>query len=572
MSEDPQADRPPGGHIDAGPDHGPGGAASKLERLERRRAEASDALEHAGGLTPGAVARVAEELEDSEARLYGVASFYNLLARPDVRLRVCTGLSCRLAGADELLSAAREAGLPCEGTSCLAACDRAPAVLDGRTTLPDVTPADIGAIDGDAPLVPASPRVTVEEGLVHWTGEVGAYDGPLVFDLAGGERDQGAALARAAELGPEGVFDQLEAAGLQGRGGAGFPAHVKWRAVAGQPETERFVVLNADESEPGTFKDRELLLRRPDLVVAGLAIAARAVGAGAVYLYLRGEFAVPRRRIDRTIAAFRAAGHLGELAFHVHEGQGAYICGEETALLEALEGKRGMPRLKPPFPVEVGLFGKPTLIHNVETIAAVPFVLTEGGAAFRELGRGEPGTRLYSLSGHVARPGVYELPLGVLLDELVAAAGGYLGTPRAFSPGGASSGFLPITERERPLDMKHLGEAGTMLGSAGVVVLNDTVDLRWSALEQLRFFEDESCGQCAPCRIGTRYLRDAVDRQIAGTRLSNGEDPLAHVDDAAWQMAEGSICGLGQIAALPLTSARQHFPEDFRAFDEEPRP
>jgi len=540
-----------------------GDEVPRQERDRRRRGEASDALERAGGLRPGAVVEVAKELGDSEARLYGVASFYSLLARPDARIRVCTGLSCRMAGADELLSAAREAGLEAEGASCLAACDRAPAVLDGRTTLPDVTPEDLTGLEGDAPLVPATERVSLESGLVHWTGEVGSYDGPLAYDLAAGEQEDTGALARAAELGAEGIFDALEASGLQGRGGAGFPAHIKWRAVAGQAETERYVVLNADEGEPGTFKDRELMLRRPDLVVQGLAIAARAVGAAEVYLYLRGEFQVPRRRLEATLTRYREAGLLDDLAFHIHEGQGAYICGEETALLEALEGKRGMPRLKPPFPVEVGLWGKPTLIHNVETISAVPFIVTRGGDAFRELGRDEPGTRLYSLSGHVQRPGVYELPLGVSLDELVEAAGGYVGTPRAFSPGGASSGFLPMSERGLPLDMKHLAEAGTMLGSAGVVVMNDTVDLRWAALEQLRFFEAESCGQCAPCRIGTRYLRDAVDRQIAGTRLSNGEEPLTHVDDAAWQMAEGSICGLGQIAALPLTSARKHFPEDF---------
>ncbi|MDF1800480.1 MAG: NADH-ubiquinone oxidoreductase-F iron-sulfur binding region domain-containing protein [Planctomycetota bacterium] len=540
------------------------GTKSRSEERTRKRGEVPDQLELAGGMVPGSAAIVAAATGDSEAHAYGVASFYSLLARPEKKLRVCTGLSCRLRGADEVLSAAREAGLDAEGYSCLAACDAAPAVLKGRETLPEVTPEDMARTGGDwQQLVSSSPRMQTVEGAPNWFGDVGSYDGPLVFDLPAGESEDTSALAAAAELGTPGVLDAIEASGLQGRGGAGFPAHIKWRAVAGMPAAPHFVVLNADESEPGTFKDREVMMRRPDLVVIGLAIAARAVGATEIYLYLRGEFTIPRRRIEATLARLSAAGHLDGLDFHIHEGQGAYICGEETALLEALEGKRGMPRLKPPFPVEHGLWGKPTLIHNVETIAAVPFIVLNGGAAFRDLGRGEPGTKLYSISGHVGRPGVYETPLGVSLDELVELAGGYTGTLKAFSPGGASSGFLPASERTRPMDYKHLADVGSMLGSSGVVVLDDTVDLRWSALEQLRFFEDESCGQCAPCRIGTRYLRDAVDRDIAGTRLSNGEAPLTHVDDAAWQMVEGSICGLGQIAALPLTSARQHFPADF---------
>jgi NADH:ubiquinone oxidoreductase subunit F (NADH-binding) len=218
-----------------------------------------------------------------------------------------------------------------------------------------------------------------------------------------------------------------------------------------------------------------------------------------------------------------------------------------------------MPRLKPPYPTEVGFRGKPTLIHNVETLACVPAIVARGGEAFRALGRTEPGTKLYCISGHVRRPGVYELPLGVCLDELAAAAGGYEGTPLAFSPGGASSGFLPMSERQRPLDFRSLAEVGSMLGSAGVVVLNDTVDMADAARFGLEFFEAESCGQCAPCRIGTRYLHRQLERFLAGGRAAD----LAHVDDVAWEMEEGSICGLGMVAAKPLTSARAHFPQHF---------
>lgn len=551
------------------------GDASRRDAHTRRQGELPDRLQAAGGMIEGAATQVAGETEGSEAAAFGVASFYSLLARPHQKVRVCTGLSCRMKGADDVLAAAEAAGLPVEECSCLAACDVPPAVLKDRVTLPEVSSADMRATKGDwSALVSSSERVHATDDVneVTWCGDIGPVDADpatLSINMGAAEDYSGAGLAKAGELSDEAFFDELEASGLQGRGGAGFPAHIKWRAVAGQPVTERFVVLNADEGEPGTFKDRELMMRRPDLVIEGLAIAARAVGADAIYLYLRGEFQVPRERLEHAVAQFEKAGLIDGLQFHMHEGQGAYICGEETALLEALEGKRGMPRLKPPFPVEVGLWGKPTLIHNVETIACVPAILAKGGAYFKAQGRDEAGAKLYCISGHVARPGTYELPLGVTLDELVEAAGGYVGELKAFCPGGASAGFLPASERSRPLDYKSLAEVGSMLGSAGVVVLNDTVDMRWACLEQLRFFEEESCGQCAPCRIGTRYLRESVDRDVAGDCQSNGDSALAHVDDVAWQMGEGSICGLGQIAALPLTSARQYFPADFATAGEQ---
>ncbi len=508
---------------------------------------------------PGAARAVARRTGVPEAHVFGVGSFYHLLSRPAAKLRVCTGLSCLLAGADKVLDAARQAGLPVEGTSCLAGCDVPPAVLRDRRVLPAVSVADVERAGGDWRRLCSAGAP--EEG--PWFGRVGPTDvGPerLALALHAPERPLGEAFARARELGPEQLLQRLEESGLQGRGGAGFPAHVKWRGVRAQAEPVRYVVLNADEGEPGTFKDREVLLRRPDLVLEGLAIAAHAVGAREVYLYLRGEFEVPWQRVEETLAKAHASAVYGDIRFHMHAGNGAYICGEETALLESLEGKRGMPRLKPPFPVEVGLWGKPTLVHNVETIACLPAIVERGGAWFRALGRTEPGTKLYCVSGHVRCPGTYELPLGVSLDELVQAAGGYVGELKAFSPGGASSGFLPAAERNRPLDFKGLAQAGSMLGSAGVVVLNDTVDLRWAAAQELRFFEDESCGQCAPCRIGTRYLHESVRRAMEGERAAG---PLAHVAEVAWQMNEGSICGLGQAAPLPLTSALQHFPEDF---------
>ncbi len=299
------------------------------------------------------------------------------------------------------------------------------------------------------------------------------------------------------------------------------------------------------------------MLRRPDRVIEGLAIAAELIGATDIYLYLRGEFEIPWKAMEDAIQGFGEG--LAHLDFHLHAGHGAYICGEETALLEALEGRRGMPRLKPPYPTEAGLWQKPTLVHNVETVACVPAILQRGGDWFKGLGRTEPGSKLYCISGHVQQPGTYELPLGVTLDELVEVAGGYVGALKAFSPGGASSGFLPAADRGVPLDFKGLAERGSMLGSSGVVVLNTSVDMAWAAREQMRFFEDESCGQCAPCRIGTRYLREALDAHLNDRRAG----ALTHATEAAWEMVEGSICGLGQAAPLPLTSALEYFSEEF---------
>lgn len=518
-----------------------------------RPPKALDALRDAGGLVPGAARQVARATGVPEAYVWGVGTFYHLLAEPDVRVRVCQGLSCRLAGAEALLADAKAAGLPAAGCSCLAACDRPAAVLRDRRVLPAVSPDDLRRSGGD----PAKLRSAAAPDDT-WLGHVGPHGLPperSAFQLTSPPSWDRAAWNRAHVLGPDAVTELIADSGLQGRGGAGFPAGVKWRSVRSQQDPVRYVVLNADEGEPGTFKDRELLMRRPDLVVEGLAIAAWTVGAPEIYCYLRGEFELPWAALTDAIARHDFPG----LTFHMHAGDGAYICGEETALLEALEGKRGMPRLKPPFPTEKGLWGRPTLVHNVETIAAVPSIITRGGQWFRDLGRTGAGTKLYCISGHVARPGTYELPLGVSLDELLEAAGGMIGALHAFSPGGASSGFLPASERGRPLDFKALGDAGSMLGSAGVVVLNDTVDMAAAVRDQLLFFEEESCGQCAPCRIGTRFQREALDRHRSG-------DPgaLAQVDDVAWQMGEGSICGLGQAASLPLTSALRHFPKEMK--------
>lgn len=488
-------------------------------------------LEHEGGVTEESVRRVAEQTSVPEADIWGAGLFYTLIRHPGRRVRICDGLTCQMLGGDELAASLSEAGKECERVSCLGQCDRAPAALD----------EDLELLTRDE-----RPRGVTPD------------DPELPMNLAGTEDRSYEALARAREMGTDKLLEQIKISGLQGRGGAGFPAHIKWRGVLSQAETERYVVCNADEGEPGTFKDRELMSRRPHVVLEGLAIAATTVEASEIWIYIRGEFTEERRALDRAIG--EAGDKLAAFEIHIVTGHGAYICGEETALLEAMEGRRGMPRLKPPFPTEHGFRGKPTLMHNVETAACVPAIVRRGGDWFRQLGRDEAGSKLYCISGHVQRAGVYELPLGVTLDELVEAAGGFEGTPQAFSPGGASSGFLPMTRRDLPLDYGNLARVGSMLGSAGVVVLNDTVDMVQAVAWQLEFFERESCGQCAPCRIGTRYLRRQVDQFMNG----GGDNSLRMAADVGWEMEEGSICGLGMVAAKPLESAREHFPEAFR--------
>ena len=502
-----------------------------MERRGAKREAVIEQLEQEGGLRTGTSAKVHRETGVPEADVYGVASFYHLLAEPDAGVRVCQGLSCAIADCQGVKAELDRSGVRSTFTACLGRCDMAPAVWD-----PEQEPPIL-----DCALSPSSPERSI--------------------DLAASDDTSYRALERAREIGGEKVIAEIEASGLQGRGGAGFPAHIKWTGVRGQAERERYIVLNADEGEPGTFKDREVILRRPHLVVEGLAIAALALEAADVYCYVRGEFGAVKAALQRAVSDALAQGSLPEqLRWHFVDGHGAYICGEETALLEALEGRRGMPRMKPPFPVEKGFRSKPTLIQNVETIACVPSILLRGGDWFRQLGRTEPGSKLYCVSGHVKRPGVFEAPLGLPLSDLLEMAGGVKGELKAFSPGGASSGFLPASMVDIEMDFKTLADAGSMLGSAGVVVLNDQVDMAEAALVQAVFFEDESCGQCAPCRIGTQILRQTLERLRASGRDA---ETLSAVADVAWGMQEASICGLGQAAALPLLSAMKYFPEDF---------
>lgn len=488
-------------------------------------------LEQEGGLRKGVAARVQRQTGVPEADIYGVGTFYHLLSDPDAGVRVCQGLSCKIRGCESKMAELKDKGVKATYTACLGRCDLAPALWD-----PEGNP--------ETPLPGLSPSHP-----------------DFAIDLAKSDSQDYQSLALARQKGGEWVLEQMQASGITGRGGAGFPAFIKWRGVCGQAVKERYVVLNADEGEPGTFKDREVILRRPHLVIEGLAIAAFTLGAQDIYCYVRGEFGHVRKALENAVQEAKTCGHLDDsMNWHFVDGHGAYICGEETALLEALEGKRGMPRMKPPYPVEKGFRNKPTLIQNVETIACVPAILARGGEWFASIGKTQPGSKLYCLSGHVKQPGVYEAPMGVSMAELLELCGGVDGELKAFSPGGASSGFLPAHMVDVAMDFKALSQAGSMLGSAGVVVLNQDADMVDAALSQAVFFEDESCGQCAPCRIGTQILRQSLERY-----RDEGRNPetLRHITDVAWGMREASICGLGQAASLPLESAMKYFPEEF---------
>jgi formate dehydrogenase len=346
----------------------------------------------------------------------------------------------------------------------------------------------------------------------------------------------------------------LKAAGLRGLGGAGFPAARKWELVARQPGPKHLVV-NADEGEPGTFKDRWCLETEPHRVLDGMLLAAQAVGADTCWIYLRDEYFHLLAPLRRAIAEVKAAGlFAGDI--HLRRGAGAYICGEETALLESLEGRRGYPRHKPPFPGEVGLFGRPTLIHNVETLWWLPEIFRAGPEAFAAAGRnGRSGKRLVSVSGRVARPGVYEVPAGATANEIITefAGGMAIGhTLSAYLPGGASGGILPARMADIPLDFGTLEAHGCFVGSGALVVLSDADDLPEAARNLVRFFRDESCGQCTPCRVGTEKAALLLDAPRWNRAL---------LSELAQGMADGSICGLGQAAMNPVNSLLKFFPE-----------
>ncbi len=372
---------------------------------------------------------------------------------------------------------------------------------------------------------------------------------------------------------PEQVMQEVIDSELRGRGGAGFPTGRKWSFVPKDHPGPRYLVCNADESEPGTFKDRELMEHDPHMVLEGIAIASYAIKASTAYVYIRGEFVRWARILERAIGEARRHGFLGknlqgsgyDLDVWVHRGAGAYICGEETALLESLEGKRGFPRLKPPFPAVVGAFGKPTVINNVETLACVPHIMTRGAKWFASIGRPRnTGPKLFCVSGHVDKPGVIELPLGVTFREIIEEhCGGIRGGRKlkAFFPGGSSAPIMTAAEIDVQADFDACAAAGTMLGSGGVIVLDETVDIVEAAANIAHFYAHESCGQCTPCREGSDWCMDILDRVVAGHGRPGDPDTLLRI--CKFSSGGMTICPLGDAFALPISSMVRKFRDEF---------
>jgi NADH-quinone oxidoreductase subunit F len=563
-----------------------------------------------GWISRGAVDEIARRLEVAPADVYGVASFYGLFSlaeRPPRVVHVCTDLACQAAGSDGLVGALREqCGPPGRGETwpacaggaatwaespCLGLCERAPAALltqYGESQAEAViAPANLdgleAALNDGVGAVPPEPAIAaaLPQAAPTPAGPVGAgagsRNGGLLLLRRVGVVDPASlddyryhggyeALRRAVQLGPAGVIREVTDSGLVGRGGAAFPTGRKWAAVAGQPVRPHELVCNADESEPGTFKDRVLMEGDPFAVLEAMTVAGYATGAEHGYLYLRGEYPRALSALRAAIDAARERGFLGPdvmglgFAFDVEirRGAGAYICGEETAIFNSIEGYRGEPRNKPPFPVESGLFGRPTLVNNVETLVNVLSILTGGAAAYAAVGTDRStGPKLFCVSGAVVRPGVYEVPFGTTLRELLDLAGGVAAgrSLRSVLLGGAAGAFVGADGLDVPLTFEGATAAGVTLGSGVVMVLDDTVDLAPFLLRIAAFFRDESCGQCVPCRVGTVRQEEALVRLTGGRPLGNVEDELALLADIGQVMRDASICGLGQTAANAIASA-----------------
>ena len=564
--------------------HLDGHAARGGHEIRARRSQLIPAL-HAvqsriGWISQPALNYICRRLAVAPAEAYGVATFYALFAttaRPPVVAHVCDDIACRIAGAErtcaDLERSFGPAGQPsADGmrtwvrSPCLGLCDAAPAAMltvagdePARFVAGPVDAAGIAlrmTTDQGFPMTAATPTPQTGEPGLRLLRRVGGVD-PTDLDAyvaSGGF----AALARAREIGPAGVIDEVTKSGLVGRGGAAFPTGRKWEAVAGQPAQPHYVVCNADESEPGTFSNRVLMEGDPFAVVESIAIACLAVGATTAYIYIRGEYPDAERLVTEAIRQSRDAGLIGDLDIELRRGAGAYICGEETALFESIEGKRGEPRNKPPFPVEFGLFGKPTVINNVETLVNVPLIVLEGGEAFATIGtEGSTGPKLFCVSGNVARPGVYEVDFGATLRDLIELAGGVPGDRgiRAILLGGAAGVFVGPDVLDTPLTFEATRAIGATLGSGVIMVFDETVDLVDTLRRIAQFFRDESCGQCVPCRVGSVRQEELLARLAAGSRVRSRDAELSLLREIGQVMRDASICGLGQTASSAIESA-----------------
>ncbi len=569
-----------------------------------------------GWISEGSLNYVCQRLMVPPAEAYGVAAFYHMLSlepRPRTVVHVCDDIACRASGAidlcremEKLLGPEGDAKPDARATwlrsPCLGQCERAPAVMfqvageaRGDWSLAPATSKTVMAgVEGGRPVddalrpatwrgssapraasiqrpaagplvVSSAPQTTAPRAPgLRLLKRVGFADPESLDDY----RSHGGyeALRRALAIGPEGVLREVLDSKLVGRGGAAFPTGRKWEAVARQPVRPHYLVCNADESEPCTFKDRVLMEEDPFAVLEAMTIAAFATGCERGYIYVRGEYPLAIERLHGAAAQARTRGFLGDdilgegLRFdlEIRRGAGAYICGEETALFNSIEGKRGEPRNKPPFPVEFGLFDKPTAINNVETLVNVLDIVLEGGPAFAALGSGQStGPKLFCVSGCVARPGLYEVPFGTTLKALIDLAGGVRGGRKlqAILLGGAAGVFITPAEIEVPLTFEGTRAIGATLGSGVVMLFDDTVDLQDTVLRIATFFRDESCGQCVPCRVGTVRQEEALHRLASKRPLGSAAAEAALIDEVAQAMRDASICGLGQTAAGAIQSA-----------------
>ena len=493
-----------------------------------------------GPITPELSDAVADHMNIRRGEVHEVVSFYSFLDVPTDAVRVCIGPVCDCLGAKDVLAREQEqaSGAPVLSVECLGHCELAPVLLRGDSVEPEA---------------------------VHRTN-----DGPSLglgrrdATLADYERRGGLTALRSLPENEQ-IIAELKASGLAGLGGAGFPTGLKWEAVA-KEDGPRYVIVNADEGEPGTIKDRYVMELRPHLMLEGMLIAMRFAEASEGLIYLREEYAAARTRLLKAIAELREAGLLDGCSIELVVGAGAYICGEETAMLESMEGRRGMPRLKPPFPSQVGYLGRPTLINNVETLAHIPGILANGGEWFAGLGRnGATGVRLWSISGAVREPGCYEAANGSTLRELIdRLAGGSTEDIGAIVPGGAASGILPPDALDVPLTRDGLREWGAGVGSAGVQVFPASYSPLRLLAETMRFFAEESCQKCTPCRIGNRGLHHVLEE------LGHGRAVMSRRQVEEWldAMAQTSICGLGQGAPFPVRNAFRFWPDLFAALGE----
>lgn len=546
---------------------------------------------------------VSEEAEAWVGRILGVArshvrevvSFYHMFHTAPVgrrELRVCTSLPCRLRGSGDVLARIEEKlkirpgettpdqAVTLTEVECLCACEMAPMAqldetfigpLDGET-IDTLLQAALENPEGSAPLPEPDPFISTAGPVLstHFKDPDGTWLEGYVAD--GGYR---AATKVLTSMTPRQVIDEVSKANLRGLGGAGFPTGRKWSFVPKETNKPKYLVVNADEGEPGTFKDRYILERDPHALLEGMIISAYAIGSHKAYVYIRGEYFRPARRLQRAVDEAYGRGWLGQdiqgtgfdLDVVVHRGAGAYICGEETALLTSIEGGKGFPKLKPPFPAISGLFSCPTIVNNVETLACVPFILRNGAERFAGIGTArQGGTRLFCVSGHVVRPGVYEASVSVTLRDLIeVAAGGVRAGNRlkAVIPGGLSAKILTADEIDVAMDFDSLMAAGTMAGSGGVIVLDETTCMVEALESAARFFAHESCGQCSPCREGTGWIHRIVSRIAAGRgRVQDLDDLLGIAGD----MEGKTICVFADAAAWPVQSYITKFRDEFEEF------